>query len=142
MKKELFLLGLSTLLSPSLYADEALEEIVVTASRNATPLREVGVSMSVIDQAEIALKGYQSVADLLRTVPGIAVTNSGGAGKVTALRVRGEEGYRTLVMIDGVEISDPSGTQVGPHMEHLSSSSDIARIEVLRGPQGLSLIHI
>lgn len=120
-----------------LAAQEKLKEVVVIASRVETPLREVGASVSVIEREEIELRGYPTVAQLLRTQPGIAVTNTGGAGKQTSLRIRGEEGYRTLVLIDGVEMSDPTGTQVMSQMEHLTTGSEIERIEILRGPQGL-----
>lgn len=113
-----------------------LDEVIVTSSRVETPVREVGAAVSVLNQEEIALRGYQGVADLLRTQPSISVSNSGGAGKQTALRIRGEEGYRTLVLIDGVEVSDPTGTQIGPQVQHLGVSTDIERIEILRGPQG------
>lgn len=123
-------------LSPPLLAQDKLEEIVVIASRYEVPLREVGASVSVITQEQIELQGFPTVAELLRTQPGVSVSNSGGYGKASALRIRGEEGFRTLVLIDGVEVSDPTATQVGPQMEHLMAGNDVERIEVLRGPQG------
>jgi len=114
----------------------ALEEIIVTSSRIETPLRQIGTSVSVLNAAEIAASGYSSLIDVLRTLPSISVTNAGGAGQVSNLRIRGEEGYRTLTLIDGIKLSDPSATQVQPQLEHLMSSG-IERVEVLRGPQGL-----
>jgi vitamin B12 transporter len=122
--------------SASQSVPDALEEVIVTSSRIPTPLREVGAAVSVISADEIELRGYSSMADILRTQPGIGVSNSGGGGKVTAVRIRGEESYRTLVMIDGVEMSDPTGPQVGPDFSNLVTTSDIERVEVLRGPQG------
>ncbi len=112
------------------------EEIIVTSSRVEVPLRQIGTSVSILTDQEINLRGYSSLPDLLRTQPGIGVSNSGGMGKQTSLRIRGEESYRTLIMIDGIEISDPTGTQVGPHLEHLLVSNDIERVEILRGAQG------
>jgi vitamin B12 transporter len=117
-------------------SDHKLEEIIVTSSRVAMPLRQIGTSVSVISQQEIAQRGFSSLYDVLRSQPSIAVTNAGGAGKVTSLRVRGEEGYRTLVLLDGIDISDTSTPQVTPRMEYLLSSG-IQRVEILRGPQGL-----
>jgi len=125
-------------ITPSLFAQEAdpIEEVITVSSRLDVPLREVGTAVSVITSEDIELRGYSALADVLRTEPGIAVTNTGGTGKPTALRIRGEEGYRTLVMIDGVEMSDPTGTQVGPSFAHLLTTSDIERVEILRGSQG------
>jgi vitamin B12 transporter len=125
-----------TLFPITIYAQPQLEEVLVTASRVETPVREVGAAVSIMVQQEIALHGFSSMADLLRTQPGVAVSNAGGAGKPTALRIRGEEGYRTLVLIDGVDVSDPTATQVAPQMHHLASGIDIEKIEILRGPQG------
>ncbi len=82
------------------------------------------------------LKGYTSLADALRTQGSIGASNQGGTGAVTSLRIRGEEGFRTLVIIDGVDMSDPTGVQVGPLLQNLTNSQDIERIEILRGPQG------
>lgn len=113
-----------------------LEEIVVTSSRVPMPLRQVGTSVSVITQQEIAERGFNSLYDILRTQPSIGVTNSGGAGQQTTLRIRGEEGFRTLVLLDGIDLSNTSTPQVSTQFEHLLSSG-IQRVEVLRGPQGL-----
>jgi vitamin B12 transporter len=117
-------------------SNSALEEIVVTSSRIETPLRQIGTSVSILNADEIAANGSASLIDVLRTLPSISVTNTGGAGQISNLRIRGEEGYRTLTLIDGIKISDPSVTQVQPQLEHLMSSG-IERVEVLRGPQGL-----
>jgi len=117
-------------------AQDNIEEVIVTSSRIETPLREVGTAISIISSEEIEIRGYSSIADVLRTQPGIGVSNTGGTGKTTALRIRGEEGYRTLVMIDGVDVSDPTGTQVGPNFSHLMTTSDLQRVEILRGSQG------
>ncbi len=130
----LALLGAGICLST--HAQERLDEIVVVASRSEMPLRQVGASVSLIGSEEIELRGYPLLADLLRTQPGIAVSNAGGPGKQTALRIRGEEAFRTLVLIDGVNMSDPGGSQVQPQTENFLSGSDIERVEILRGPQG------
>ena len=113
-----------------------LEEVVVTSSRIEMPLSRIGTSISVIDGAEIELRGYSSLTDVLRTQPGIAVSGSGGVGKVTTLRVRGEEGFRTLVVVDGIKLADPTAPQVGPSVDHLLTTGDLERVEVLRGTQG------
>jgi vitamin B12 transporter len=117
-------------------AANPLEEVVVTSSRIPMPLREVGTSISVVTQEQITQLGFTSLYDVLRTQPGVSVTNTGGTGSAAALRIRGEEGYRTLVLLDGIDISDTSGPQVSPRFEQLLSSG-VQRVEILRGPQGL-----
>ncbi len=122
--------------SVAVYADNKLEEIIVISSRVEMPLREAGTSVSVVTGQEIEQRGFNSLVDILRSQPAIGVSNTGGAGKTTSLRIRGEEGYRTLVLIDGIDVSDVAGTQSGPKFEQLLSSG-IERVEILRGPQGL-----
>ena len=116
--------------------NNALEEVIVTSSRVPMPLRQIGTSVSVITEQEIQQRGFNSLYDILRSQPSIGVSNSGGAGKVTSVRIRGEESYRTLILLDGIDISDTSSPQVSPRMDLLLSSG-IQRVEILRGPQGL-----
>ncbi len=113
-----------------------MEEIIVTSSRVEMPLRQIGNSVSVVTAEEIQQRGFNSLFEVLRTLPGIGVSNTGGVGKTTSLRIRGEEGYRTRLYIDGIDVADASSPQIGPRIEHLMSSG-INRVEVLRGPQGL-----
>jgi vitamin B12 transporter len=112
------------------------DEIVSISSRIERPANEIGTAVTMIDADQIRDRGYWSVIDLLRTQPGIGVSNAGGGGKVSALRIRGEEGYRTLIRIDGIDVSDPSITQVAPIVEHLATGQALDRIEILRGTHG------
>jgi len=113
-----------------------LEEIIVTSSRVAMPLRLVGASVSVLNQQDIVERGFSNLADILRWEPAISVSNTGGPGKATSLRIRGENGYRTKVYLDGIDITDTSSPQAGPHFEQLTSAGT-ERVEILRGPQGM-----
>jgi len=123
------------------YADdkdsEALEETVIVASRVPTPLSRIGVSVSVTDRETIEILGYSDVADFLDLQPGVSVTRDGGPGKSASVRIRGEEGFRTRVVLDGIDIADPSSPQISPRIEHLLAEG-LQRIEILRGPQGLA----
>ncbi|WP_299775065.1 TonB-dependent receptor [uncultured Pseudoteredinibacter sp.] len=116
--------------------ESKIEEMIVVANRIEVPLRQQSAAVSVVDAATIELRGHASLMDVLRSEPAINVSNSGGAGKASALRIRGEEGYRTKVFIDGIDVSDPTGTQIGPQIQHISSAG-ISRVEILRGAQGL-----
>ena len=91
-----------------------LQEVIVSSSRTAMPVSQVGSSVTVIEAEEIQQRGYISVVDLLRTQPGIATSRNGGPGQVATIRIRGEEGFRTQVRLDGMKLADPTGTQVGP----------------------------
>lgn len=109
-------------------------EIVLTPNRGPTSIQRSGSSISVISADEIAKTGAGGVADVLRTVPGLYISQTGGAASVSNIRMRGANVGHTLVLIDGVRMNDPSS----PSAEFdfgMISPTDIERIEVLRGPQ-------
>ncbi|MDG2251137.1 MAG: TonB-dependent receptor [Gammaproteobacteria bacterium] len=116
---------------------ETLEELIVVANRIPQPIRQIGTSVSVLTEDMLKAHGNFSLANILRQSPAITVTTNGGMGATSALRIRGEEGFRTLTLIDGLKISDPSAPQVSTPFEHILSSG-VSRVEILRGPQGLS----
>ena len=122
--------------SSSAAADVGEVEEVVVSSRTPDLIDQIGVSVSVIDEDTMRSLAYPDLASLLDTQPGVTVTMDGGYGKAAAVRIRGEEGYRTRIVLDGINIADPSSPQVSPRIEHLVSSG-LTRAEILRGPQGL-----
>lgn len=115
---------------------EEIIETIVISSNIEMPLREVATSVSVLNEDDLKKSGALLIQDVLRQLPSIAVHNAGGLGKQSSISIRGEEGFRTLIKIDGIDISDPSATQSTAQVQHLLTSG-VGRVEVLRGPQGL-----
>jgi vitamin B12 transporter len=108
--------------------------VTVTANRSPTSIQRTGSAITVISADDIRSSNPASVADLLRSVPGVSISETGGPGGSTALRLRGNDARHTLVLIDGVRVNDP--TDVGGGFDFSSlATRDIERIEVLRGPQ-------
>jgi len=109
------------------------ENLVVTASRTPVPAEQVGSVVTVIDRAALEHRQTLIVSDVLREVPGVAVSRGGPLGAQTQVRVRGAEANHLLVMIDGVEANDPAANDEFS-FENLTAF-DVQRIEIVRGPQ-------
>jgi vitamin B12 transporter len=135
---------LSFVFSVSVLAEEAeepsadeqpaeLDEMVVTAALEPLSRRDVAASMTIITREEIEQRQVKYLADLLRDVPGFNVSQSGGTGSQTQLRVRGSEANQVLVLMDGVRANDPAS---GDEFQfQYALTADIERIEIVRGPQ-------
>lgn len=107
-----------------------LKDVVVTASRVATPVTDVIADVSVIDRAQIELAGQSSLRDLLSQLPGVQIGASGSYRSTTSIFLRGATTSQTIVLIDGVRVgSATSGTTAFENMP----LDRIERIEVLRG---------
>lgn len=117
-------------------ADPREPIVVVTANRTAQPVERVGQSISVVDSEEIERRQTQSVADILRTLPGVSIIRNGGVGATTSVFIRGAESDQTAALIDGVKLNDPSTPGGGFNFGHLLTGN-IERIEVLRGPSSV-----
>jgi vitamin B12 transporter len=110
------------------------DAIIVTASRSGDGVRidQLGASVTVIDAAQMEQRQTRILSDVLRDVPGVAVSRLGAIGSQTQVRLRGTEGNHTLVLIDGIEASDPFN---GEFDFGTLIASPAARVEVLRGQQ-------
>ena len=108
--------------------------VVVTATRIPTPESEVASSITVITAEEIAAKQSQTLPDLLKDVPGLNVVQSGGPGSLASIFMRGTNANHTKVLVDGIDVSDPSSADGSFDFSRLLTH-DIQAVEVLRGPQ-------
>ena len=108
-----------------------MDETLVTATRTETPVRELGVSTTVITEEEIKERQAVDALDVLRTVPGFNILRSGGRGSLTALYPRGGEDNFTKVLIDGVSVNlGGGGFNFGSML-----TENFDRVEIVRGPQ-------
>lgn len=106
-----------------------LDEITVSGSGLPTEVKYSASSVTVVDQEDIRRVPPSSVAQVLRDVPGVSVTESG----IERIRIRGESSQRVAILIDGQRISDHTtyGTPI------LISPTEIERVEVVRGPSSV-----
>jgi len=112
------------------------ETIVVIASRYEQPLSQIGASVSVITEIDLAEGQFTFVLDALETLPGVSISQTGAFGGVASVNIRGALGDRTKVMIDGIEVNDASSPGGAFNFGNLDPFG-ISRIEVLRGPQSI-----
>ena len=108
--------------------------VVVSATRVPTPALEVASSVTLITAADIEARQERTISDVLKDVPGLNVVQTGGPGGVTSVFIRGTNSNHTKVLIDGIDVSDPSNSTGAFDFGQLLTP-DIERIEVLRGPQ-------
>jgi outer membrane cobalamin receptor len=107
------------------------EALVVSATQVEIPLSQASSAVTVITGSELQARQIVTVADALRDVPGLTVARSGGLGALTAVFPRGGESDYTLVFVDGIQVNTFGGSFDFAHL----STSNVDRIEVVRGPQ-------
>jgi vitamin B12 transporter len=108
------------------------EQVVVSATRFDIPLDQSPASVSVISSEDLEQKQIERVSDALREVPGLSVVQTGTAGQLTSVFIRGLRSEHTQVLLDGIPINQ--GLQGAFNFADLTTE-DIDRIEVVRGPQ-------
>jgi vitamin B12 transporter len=110
------------------------DTVVVTATRIPTPEQQIGSSVTVVTADDIAARQLQTLPDVLRQVPGLNVIQTGGLGGQTSVFMRGTNSNHTKVLVDGIDVSDPSNS--GGAFDFGSMlTQDIQKVEILRGPQ-------
>jgi vitamin B12 transporter len=132
-----FAFALSLFLSANAHAEAAADPaIVVTALRTQVDQYRVAASITVLDEDAIRQAQPIALTDILIRTPGISLTRNGGYGTTTSLRIRGADSGQSVMVIDGIRLSDPSMTSGGYGFSNLFVD-DIERIEVLRGPHSI-----
>ena len=130
--------SLSGVLSPGLYALDALEEIVVTARKRQENLSEIPLAISVFSAEDIQESGFKNLEDLSLQVAGFQHSAQGGQapGRVNSqLRFRGmnvnslsEDPSLNIatMFVDGIYV-------IGGY--HSIPLEEVERVEVVKGPQ-------
>jgi vitamin B12 transporter len=129
---------LSSFVSAPAFADDPppnlLPPIVVGATRLPTPEDQLGSSVTVITAEDIERKQQRTLPDVLQDVPGLNLVQTGGPGGAASVFMRGTNANHTKVLVDGIDVSDPSSTDGSFDFSQILAA-DIQRVEVLRGPQ-------
>ncbi len=108
---------------------DALQEIVVTATKRSEDLQNVGLSITALTTQQLESKGVEQFFDYGNSIPNLSFAIGAADGSLAArgVALRGIQGSNTT----GFYIDDtPVLETLDPHIV------DVARIEVLRGPQG------
>lgn len=145
MKRKIVSTALAAILAASLLLpqDNSEEEdqvpplqhqVVVTATRLETPMREIASSVTVISRQELERMKKTSVLEALQDALGLTVVQSGPPGSAASVFLRGANSEHTLVLLDGVELNDPISPARSFDLAHLTLET-VERIEILRGPQ-------
>jgi vitamin B12 transporter len=107
---------------------------VYGATRIPTPENQLGTSVTVITGDQIEQKQQRTLPEVLQDVPGLNVVQAGSPGGTASVFIRGTNANHTKVLVDGIDVSDPSSTDGSFDFSQLLAT-DIDRVEVLRGPQ-------
>jgi vitamin B12 transporter len=110
-------------------------EIVVTPNRTPGDKAKTGSKVEKITKEDIEKQKKPTVLDYLTLMPGVHVATPGGTGQEASVSVRGADKKYVKTLFNGIDISDPTSTQVQTSFQHLLAGG-ITSIEVLKGSQG------
>lgn len=113
--------------------NKQLNEVVVSATRSEKNINDVGRSITVISADDIEKSGANSIAELFSQQEGMYVVGAGqNPGMTASIFTRGANSNQTVLLIDGVRITDPSAINNSIDMAELSLAN-IDKIEIVRG---------
>ncbi|WP_148861522.1 TonB-dependent receptor domain-containing protein [Marinobacter fonticola] len=111
---------------------ETLNPLVVTATRTVQTVDEANASVTVISREDIDRSSATTIEQIIRTVPGVSVTSTGGPGKQSSVFIRGANSDHVLVLVDGVKIG---GATAGTAQLENIPLALVDHIEVVKGPR-------
>ncbi len=111
--------------------ESSTDEVIVTGQRVSYSLENSAINVEVINSKEIEKMAIQSISDILELSSGLDVRNRGKSGTQSDISIRGGHFNQTLIMLDGVPISDP---HTGHHSMNLTINKEVIdRIEIIKG---------
>jgi vitamin B12 transporter len=110
-----------------------LDEIIVTAGYKDTGIDETGASVSVISELELQ-NATLGISQAFESVPGVSMDTNGGLGTTTGISVRGLRPKYINVRIDGMDVTDPAGTQTSYDFGALPGMG-LGQVEFIKGSQ-------
>lgn len=108
---------------------------IVSKIPNSSKFSKNSINKIIISKKEIKDSGAIDIVDVLKSIPGINLTQSGSRGQQTSVFMRGANSNHTLVLINGIPINDHSTTQ-GLHDFGLDFIQTVQQIEVYPGSSG------
>lgn len=135
MKYSIKLSTFLLLTTAPVFAEEliVLDEITVTAGYTDTGINETGASVSVLDQQELQYSS-SGIIQAFENVAGVSMDTSGGLGTVGTISVRGLKQQYVGVRFNGMDITDPSGTQLSYDFGALTGMG-LGQVEFVKGSQ-------
>ncbi len=109
----------------------ASDRVVVTATGAPVALEEAGVAADVFTERDFEARQFPFLQDILRDVAGLSVVQTGRNGGITSLFARGGDSNTSLVLLDGVPLTEPGSSLDFVHL----TSAGLDRMEVVRGPE-------
>ena len=108
-----------------------MNEVVVSAARVPLTFSDLARTVIVLDQSTISAMSTDNIQDLLKYVGGVDLKLRGVEGVQGDISIRGGTSEQTLILIDGIKLSDP---QTSHHNLNLPVTlENIERIEILKG---------
>ncbi len=107
--------------------------MVVTASRFQQPVNTVLAPTTVVTREDIDRWQAKSLTDVMRRLPGVDISRSGGLGQLSSIYIRGSEAKHALILIDGIPFAR-SGIVNEIDIEQIPVAL-VQRIELIRGPR-------
>lgn len=114
--------------------DLDIGEVVVTPDKAPVARNRTGSKVETVSRKEIEKQAKPVLLDYLDALPGVHVATPGGNGQEASLAVRGADKKYVKTLWNGIDISDPSSTQVQTGFQHLTALG-VTGMEVLKGSQ-------
>lgn len=116
-------------------AEHVLDEIIVTANKQEQKQSTTGKVITIIDKNQLAKSGGKNLPQVLNEIVGVTINGANNnIGTNQTVYMRGAASGRTLILLDGIAVNDPSTINSEFDLNFISLS-DVERIEVCKGAQ-------